>query len=46
METFCEIWWEALQDFTLKLLIGCSILSMIIGVAGAEDQQHRELGWI
>ncbi|KAL3316200.1 ATPase, Ca transporting, plasma membrane [Cichlidogyrus casuarinus] len=53
-KTFLELMWEALQDFTLMLLLGCAAVSLILslwskfGNTGAIDlaQEEGETGWI
>ena len=37
---------NALGDFTLRVLILCSILSIIVEMAMAKTKTMREIGWI
>jgi len=38
-----EFCWEALEDFTLRILLVCGIVSLILGVT---IDEHPEIGWI
>lgn len=40
-----ELLWDALQDFTLRILVLASIFSIVIEMSTADDA-HRSLAWI
>ncbi|CAD8132398.1 unnamed protein product [Paramecium pentaurelia] len=44
-QTYCELLWNALEDFTMRVLLIASIASIVIEVATA-DNEHRHLAWI
>jgi len=44
-KSFFELCWEALQDFTLLVLMGCALLSLIIGIIEAQKPGH-EYAWV
>ena len=44
MKTFVELFMEALKDFTLRILLFFSFLSIVLGVSLEKD--HKELAWI
>ena len=45
MKGFFKLLWEALEDFTLRVLVASSILSIVIEVSTAESD-HRKTSWI
>jgi len=45
-ESFWALWWNSLGDFTLRVLILCAILSIIVEMAMAQTKSAREVGWI
>lgn len=45
LQGFCELLWEALSDFTLRILMAAAIVSVIIEEAAA-DADERATAWI
>jgi hypothetical protein len=45
VQGFFSLLWEALKDFTLRILLGCSVISIIVNVAFS-DPSHRNIAWI
>ncbi len=43
---FWSLWWNALGDFTLRILMLCAVLSIIVEMAMAKTTALREIGWI
>ena len=45
---FCTLLLEALDDFMLKILIGCAVFQLVfeIGMAAARDPEHLATAWI
>lgn len=43
---FCTMLCAALDDFMLKILIGCAIFSIIVEMAFAETPEKRKTAWI
>ena len=37
-KTFCEICWETLDDFVMKILILCAIITLVINLSFDEDK--------
>lgn len=44
--TFCQLLWDALQDFTLRVLIVAAIISIAVEVSTAETESKRSISWI
>ena len=44
--TFCELVWEALQDFMIRLLIVCAIFALVTEMAFAKDAETRSYAWV
>jgi hypothetical protein len=44
-KSFCELLYGALNDFTLKILLVCATVSIIISTATAKED-HRSTAWI
>lgn len=45
IKTFWELLYEALNDFTLIILIVCAFISIIVEMLTA-DPEHRSIAWI
>lgn len=45
-EGFLSLLWNALGDFTLRILILCAIVSIIVEMVMARTSTMREIGWI
>jgi len=45
---FCTLLLEALDDFMLKILIGCAVFQLVfeIGMAAAREPEHLATAWI
>lgn len=41
--TFCEFCWEAMKDDTMRILLLCGIVSLILG---STVDKHPQIGWI
>lgn len=44
-KNYFELLWEALNDFTMKVLMVAAFVSIIVDVATAEDK-NRSIAWI
>lgn len=46
--SFCSLLLEALDDFMLKILIGCAVFQLVfeIGMTAARDPEHLATAWI
>ena len=42
-KTFMDIIWETLDDFVMKILIGCAIVNLIIAVVKGGDHMLLEM---
>lgn len=45
MLSYCQLLWKALDDFTLRILIFASVISIILEVA-ISDPEERKTAWI
>jgi magnesium-transporting ATPase (P-type) len=41
--TFCGLCWDTLEDLTLRILLVCGFISLVLGVT---IDEHPEIGWI
>lgn len=42
---YCELLYEALSDFTLRILIFAALVSIAVDV-GTADEEYRRIAWI
>lgn len=44
--SFCQLFCDALEDFTLRILVVAAIISIAVEVGTAEDSSKRSTAWI
>ena len=45
-KSYCELVWNGLQDFTMKILMLAALASIAIDVGTAADNEKRKIAWI